>query len=82
MIDVKRGLTVQLLVQSLDLPWFLDQADGFAVDVSVGLVGTIDGDACKQGRESENVVTDSDIYRGSVFVYLSQKQEIITELWP
>lgn len=92
MINVKRGLTVQLLVQSLDLPWLLDQADGFAVDVSVGLVGTIDGDACKQGRESEYVVAGSDcgftgympsyIYRGSVFVYLCQKQEIVTELWP
>lgn len=86
-----RGLTVQLLIQSLDLAWLLDQADGFAVDVSVGLVGTIDGDACKQ-TTSEYVVTGSDcgftdympsyIYRGSVFVYLCQKQEMVIELWP
>lgn len=46
-----RGLTVQLLVQSLDLPRLLDQTDGFAVDVGVGLVGPIDSDACKQARE-------------------------------
>lgn len=42
------GLTVQLLVQGLDLPRLLDQTDGFAVDVGVGLAGPIDGDACKQ----------------------------------
>lgn len=45
------GLTVQLLVQSLDLPRLLDQADGFAVDVRVGLIGAVEGDACKQARE-------------------------------
>lgn len=44
-------LTVQLLVQSLDLPRLLDQTDGFAVDVGVGLVGPINSDACKQARE-------------------------------
>lgn len=46
-----RGLTVQLLVQSLDLPRLLDQTDGFAVDVGVRLVGPIDSDACEQARE-------------------------------
>lgn len=38
--------TVELLVQSLDLPLLLDQADGVAVDV--GLVGAVHGDSCKQ----------------------------------
>lgn len=45
------GLTVQLLIQSLDLPRLFDQTDGFAVNVGVGLAGPIDSDACKQARE-------------------------------
>lgn len=85
-INVKRGLTVQLLVQSLDLARLLDQADGFAVDVSVGLVGTVDGDACKQGRESEYVATGGDtgftgyIYQGSEFVYLDLSCDVKSEV--
>lgn len=48
------------------------------MDVSVGLVGTVNGDACERGRASEYVVTGSDcgftgympsyVYRRSVFV--------------
>lgn len=83
-----RGLTVQLLVQGLDLPRLLDQTDGFAVDVGVGLVGPIDSDACKQVREpvhGQHADTGHDrgskgnmaasIYRGSVFVCLCQRRE-------
>lgn len=45
-----RELTVQLLIQGLDLPRLLDQADLVAVDVVGNLRGAVYGDACEHGR--------------------------------
>ena len=55
-------LTVELLIQSLDLPLLLEQADGVVVHVGGRLVGAIDSDTCKWAGQDWNTFFSNEIF--------------------
>lgn len=58
-------LTVQLLIQGLDLPRLLDQADLVAVDVVGNLRGAVHCDTCERDRASVTFILLSRRYKGA-----------------
>ena len=56
-------LTVELLIQSLDLPLLLEQVDGVAVHVGGRLVWAIDSDTCKRAGQDWNTFFSNEIFK-------------------
>lgn len=55
-------LTVELLIQSLDLPLLLEQADGVAAHVGGRLGGAIDSDTFKSAGQDWNTIFSNEIF--------------------